>query len=254
MYDVIRTKFFLKMGFDASFLEDDRSNFFLRGDGTSFQKLEFKKLSSELGIDVTSFEFRKMSSTWGQTHPDIAIRNAESATLQHSQVVANTFYHVAKQIQPMKYVQTYTKENNAFPSKLQQLVNDDYKVLHPAIKEKEKMRSKRRIENLEREKEALKDEMYENRSLSVHNKIRSCDRNYFVQLVEEVSGQKIEELVSKMKLYDWRDLLVRIVCMADGDTGNQLRFMWSKMYKVLHFLLSISIKVYIARETLSLEL
>ena len=64
------------------------------------------------------------------------------------------------------------------------------------------------------------------------NKIRGCDGKYFIELVEEATGHKMDELVSQMKPTDWRDFIVRAVCMSKGGVGNQIRFMWTKMYKV----------------------
>ena len=232
MYDLIKIKYFTKKGYEVSFLEDEKTHFFLRGDGTPFQKLELKRLSSELKIDVTSFEFRKMSSTWGQTHPNEEIRNAESSTLQHSKGVAKDRYHLAKQLQPVMYTQTYTKECNSCPPFLQRMLDDKYSPLESVIREKENYRSEKRIEQLEKKKADMKNVMYENRSLSIHNKIRGCDGKYFIELVEEATGHKMDELVSQMKPTDWRDFIVRAVCMSKGDVGNQIRFMWIKMYKV----------------------
>ena len=88
LYDILRMKYFLSMGLTESFLEDDETAFFLRGDGSVFKSLDLTRLSAELKIDVTSYTFRKIVSTWGQTNPDQNIRDAESVTLQHSKRVA----------------------------------------------------------------------------------------------------------------------------------------------------------------------
>ena len=78
LYDILRMKYFLRMGLTEISLEYDETAFFLCGDGSVFKSLDLTRLSDELKIDVTSYTFRKIVSTWGQTNPDQNIRDCES--------------------------------------------------------------------------------------------------------------------------------------------------------------------------------
>ena len=91
-YDHIRTKFFRdklsRFGLDENWLEDDNTPFFLNSACGPFECLDLKKLSEDIGIDVTGYSFRKIVTTWGLSHESSAIRTAESDVLQHCDQVA----------------------------------------------------------------------------------------------------------------------------------------------------------------------
>ena len=65
-----------------NWLDDHETPFFLNSGGSPFQSLELKSLSQYVGVDVTSYDFRKIVSTWAQSHDSEEIRHAEEQALQ----------------------------------------------------------------------------------------------------------------------------------------------------------------------------
>ena len=94
------------LGLRLSYFEEDSTPFFLKSDGSFFDSLELKRLSEELGIDVTSYDFRKQASSWGTSHPNDEVRRAEAVTLQHSEKVAIVDYKLSRQREPQMFTQT----------------------------------------------------------------------------------------------------------------------------------------------------
>ena len=237
LYDILRMKYFLSMGLTESFLEDDETAFFLRGDGSVFKSLDLTRLSAELKIDVTSYTFRKIVSTWGQTNPDQNIRDAESVTLQHSKRVAKEAYLLSKQLQPQNFVQTYVTQQRLFPSKLLETVESAHVTVVATVQRKEKERQKKRYEKLKSDKKSQQQLFLDNRPLGIRNQIRYEEREYFYSLVEEATGKDVMELTRTMDWKGWRNFIVKTVC-SSGQLGEEMRTLWIKMYKV-NFLLKL---------------
>ena len=66
-YHIIRSKYFRgkksKFSKEETWLDADTTPLFLNSAGGPFQSLKLTKLSASLGIDVTSYAFRKIVST-----------------------------------------------------------------------------------------------------------------------------------------------------------------------------------------------
>ena len=237
LYDILRMKYFLRMGLTESSLEYDETAFFLRGDGSVFKSLDLTRLSDELKIDVTSYTFRKIVSTWGQTNPDQNIRDAESVTLQHSSRVAKEAYLLNKQLQPQNFVQTYITQQRLFPSKLLEIVESAHVSVEATVKRNEKERQKKRYENLKSAKTSQKQLFLDSRPLGIRNQIRFEEREYFYSLLEEATGKNVMELARTMDWKGWRNFIVKTVC-SNVQFGEEMRTLWIKMYKV-KFLLKL---------------
>ena len=88
-------------------LTDETTPFFLNSNGSEFWFLDLKHISDEMGCDVTAYDFRRIVCTWGLSHNDVEIRNAEEEALQHGTNVARERYQQNKQIKPQTFTQKY---------------------------------------------------------------------------------------------------------------------------------------------------
>ena len=69
------------------------------------------------------------------------------------------------------------------------------------------------------------------KALGAKHRILEEDRIKFRDLIEEVTGEKIENDLKKRKPLKWRNFFVRAVCSYEGKSGDQLRNLWCKVYK-----------------------
>ena len=81
------------------------------------------------------------------------------------------------------------------------------------------------------ESETNKELLRVNRPLGPRHRVLGVDRNKFKELVEDVTGENIEGTMKLRKPLKWRNFIVRTVCDATGDRGQNLRDIWVKIYK-----------------------
>jgi hypothetical protein len=233
-YDIVRTMFFKnkysKFGKDDQWLEDFDTPFFLNSVGGCFQFLNLKKLSDVIGIDVTSYSFRKIVATWGLSHESDEIRRSEETVLQHGNKIATETYLQNKQLVPQKFTQTYAREESLFPEKLTQKLEKDKKEVDKLTKEIQVRRTGNRYKKLVLEKETLKEIQNEKRPLGPRQHILRLDLKQFSLLLEKLSGSKIEDTIANLKPLQWRDFVVRMVC-SKNEEGKEMRKLWMKMYQ-----------------------
>ena len=81
LYDIIKTKLFQgrvsSQTEKEDWLNDENTPFFLNSSGSPFKTISLKHLSETMKIDVTSYSFRRIVSTWAQSHKDEEIRKSE---------------------------------------------------------------------------------------------------------------------------------------------------------------------------------
>ena len=234
-YHIIRSKYFRgkksKFSKEETWLDADTTPLFLNSAGGPFQSLKLTKLSASLGIDVTSYAFRKIVSTWALTHKCEEIRNAETEALQHSLKVAKERYLQSKQVEPQNLTQTYAKEEGLFPERFKTMLNKDKNLVNKIIVNKETERVKERHTRLLAEKSKTKNNNFLNKPLGPRQRILESDRIEFCDALEEVTGNSIDDLISNLKPLQWRDFLVRLICTSAGKNGETMRRLWEKMYQ-----------------------
>lgn len=234
-YDLVRSNFFKdkksKFSSNDAWLDADSTPFFLNSVCGPFPSLDLKKLSASLGIDVTAYAFRKIVSTWALTHECEDIRNAETEALQHSLKVAKERYLQSKQVQPQNLTQTYAREENLFPANFKKVIEKGKVEVNTIIFEKQEKRAKARYSKLIQEKSVAKNVSFLNKPLGPRQIILEADRIEFFDIVEEVTGNSSDDLLSNLKPVQWRDFVVKITCSATGECGEKLRRLWLKMYK-----------------------
>ena len=235
LYDIIRSNYFQnkrpKISTSSSWLEDPKTPFFLNSACGSFPSLNLKRLSAILEIDVTAYSFRKIVSTWAMTHKCEEIRKAEEEALQHSEHVAKDRYHQGKQVQPQTLTQTYVHEENIFPENLRRELDTHKSDIEKSVVRKQEERSKMRYSNLNKEKILSKKSKYENRPLGPRTAILERDRKKFAKVFQEVTGNALHDLLATLKPIQFRDFVVRVVCSATGENGDELREIWSSFYR-----------------------
>ena len=139
-YDILRERYFkanaTDLGLENDFIEEDSTPFFLKSTGVHFESPKYTKISAEIGISVSSYDFRKMKSTWSTSHERPAIRDAEGRCLQHDKDIAMKRYKLNQQLEPMLFTQTYAKVGNFYPNKLMALMEKRRSPLEEAISQK----------------------------------------------------------------------------------------------------------------------
>ena len=71
----------------------------------------------------------------------------------------------------------------------------------------------------------------ENKPLGPKHRVTETDRIRFKEVVEELQHCTVDSLLLEMKPLQWRRLIVRLVCTAEGQDGVELRHLWIKVYK-----------------------
>jgi hypothetical protein len=92
--------------------------FFLNSKGSCFSFVVFDNISAYMQIDVSSYTFRRIITTWALCHKSEEIQEAEEEALNHSNKVAKEAYMQNKMLKPQLLTQTYIREENLFPEKL----------------------------------------------------------------------------------------------------------------------------------------
>ena len=120
----VKKKFFKGRKFEHmqsdKWLEDEETSFFLNSSGSAFKSINLKRISNIMGIDVSTYAFRRIVSTWALSHELEQIRNAETEALQHSMRVATNAYQQNKQLKPQMITQQYISEERLYPKSFQQ--------------------------------------------------------------------------------------------------------------------------------------
>ena len=235
LYDLKRTEFFSGKSSpftpNPTWLDDDETPFFLNSACGPLSFLDLKHISVAMNMDVTSYDFRRIVSTWGQSHKSMEIRSAEEEALQHDNKIAKTHYLQNKQLKPQTFVQKYTREENLFPEKMRQKIERNTGQSHVLIKMKEDQRKKGRLDNLSKDKENKVLSLQANRRLGPTQRIFPKDKSVFLENLQTHLGSKIMDDRKLMKPLQWRAIVVKSVCLAEGSCGESLRETWKKMYQ-----------------------
>ena len=95
----------------------------------------------------------------------------------------------------------------------------------------EKKRQSRQLTTLTEEKRAMKQIQRDNHPLSARRTILEVDRKCFGDLIVKMTGENIEKNVNQRKPIEWRNFFVRTVCSVDGESGENIREVWKKVYR-----------------------
>ena len=235
IYDIKRIRYFKgrKSPFTSKedWIHDDETPFFLTSACSPFKSLNLKHISEAMGIDVTAYNFRKIVSTWALSHASEEIRLAEEEALQHSLKVAHSNYMQNKQIKPQRLVQKYVEEESLFPEAFKKNIEKTNAIVKDAIKSTEEKRTKKRIENLLKKKEAYTILKSENRPLGPKHRILVKQRKRFLELMKEIKNSEVESCLTDLKPLQWRQFSVRAVCTAKDEQGRELKELWKQIYK-----------------------
>ena len=97
--------------------------------------------------------------------------------------------------------------------------------------EKSQIKIKERYSKLVLQKEISKKVNFCNKPLGPRQRILETDRSEFSSIVEVLTGNNIDDLLSSLKPNQWRDFIVRLVCSSKGENGDKLRKLWIQIYK-----------------------
>ena len=177
--------------------------------------LEVNVAESKLNYN-NSFPHRRFISTWGLSHRLKRIQDAEDTALQHNNRVAEGVYRQNRANETQFFVQTYSAENQIFPNNILDNIDKNEQECRKEMDEEEKVRMKRRHENLLSKKELAEQRKAEVRGLSSRNRVSSKNRSDLLRVLERVSKGRLLEFLDTMSPQEWRHWLVRTVCLAEG--------------------------------------
>ena len=190
-----------------------------------------KFYSDLIGHKVTPSDFRDIVSTWGLSHSSAKVREAESVALQHHPKVAEQHYRQNKQVQPTKFVQTYVREENIFPSHVKDMLNTAKQEVDDKIRVKGEERTKFRFKTLIEAEQQMKMKKKNKCPLGRYHRIRAATRNKFAKFLglDEEASMEVD-FVKGMKKDQFRKYVVRKICQSDED-GQEMRSLWKDMYE-----------------------
>ena len=234
LYFMIRSKYFgnrISAATDSdNWLHEEETPFFINSNGSSFKYLDLKHISNAIGIDVTSYSFRKIVSTWALSHNSEEIRGAEEESLQHGLKVAREHYLQNKMVKPQKLISTYVEEENIHPESFKKILNKGEIMSQENVKETEEKQKKQRHGNLIKGRESYKRKQMDMKPLGLRQRITNTNKNKFRNLLEKITGEKVEVTLLQKKPAEWRKYIVRNVCI-DDPIGEEIRELWMEVYK-----------------------
>ena len=234
LYDIIKSRFFegrkTKTGED-NWLHNENTHFFLNSSGSPFQAVDLKHLSEAMGIDVTAYSFRQIVSTWALSHDSEEIRLAEGEALQHSLRVAHDHYLQNKMLKPQTLTQRYIAEEGILPDELREEIKRTEIKSKEKISETEQKRQKKQHSSLLKKSEAKKELQRERKPLGPRNRIQGIERNKIKKIIEEITGENIENTLKERTPMKFRNYIVRTVCATKGVSGEEIRNIWVKIYR-----------------------
>ena len=234
VYFVKRLKQF---GIEDQFLKKDldlNKFLFVNGKGKPFKTLDLSHMrdgKSGSGKKVKAFDHRKKISTWAQSHPDKEVRELEPESLQHRKEVASRYYLLNNMSKPQKLVQLYAKEHEVFPSNIVESIAQAEDRVEDILNCQENVGKEARIETLVKEKDEKTSLRKANQELGPKRRILHVDCLRFVELMNLFHRPGMMQEMKSWKPLEWRHLVVRTVCTAKGDIGENLRELWKKVYR-----------------------
>ena len=70
----------------------------------------------------------------------------------------------------------------------------------------------------------------DNNPLSSKRSVLEVDRKDFGDLIKEMTGEDIEKNFNLRKPIEWRNFFVRNICSSEGESGENIRLLWKKVY------------------------
>ena len=184
-----------------------------------------------MGLDVTSYSFRRIVTTWALSHESEMIRNAEEDALNHGAKIARDRYLQNKQSKPQMLTQKYKEQEHIFPKTVVEQIKITEKMSLSQLKETEERRTKQRYANIVSKDAEYAKARQENRPLGPRQRLLTSDRNRFREMVEDLLKESIEISLRKFSPKMWRNFIIRLVFTADEPKGFELRKLWVKIYK-----------------------
>ena len=99
------------------------------------------------------------------------------------------------------------------------------------IRETEEKRQKKQHSSLLKKYEANTELQRENRPLGPRNRIQGLERKKLKQLIEEITEENIEITLKQRTPLKFRNFIVRTMCAARGQKGEDLRNIWTQIYR-----------------------
>ena len=212
-------------------IDDENTPFFRNSSGSSFCSVNLKHISAAMRIDVSAYAFRRIVSTWALSHKLEEIRQAETEALQHSLTVATGAYQQNKQIKPQVLTQTYVEEEGLYPKEFHREMKEIEASSRKLIIDNEEKQLKKQQESRVKEKESLKMLQLQHKPLGPRHMVMGTDRNQFKRLVCQIAGENTLIDLKSRNPKQWRNFFVRLVCSTVGDLGEQIREVWTKVYR-----------------------
>ena len=125
--------------------------------------------------------------------------------------------------------QRYINEEQIFPSPLKTLIKKNQSEVGDILLEKKNERAEKRKLKLLKKQNDYKLLLKETRKLGPKHRILTKQRHEFMEKISTVANVTFEELKKKNPL-QWRNFLVRTICLATDDNSSKLKQLWCDMY------------------------
>ena len=195
---------------------------FLNSKGTMFTFLNMKHISNTIGIDVTSYKFRKLICTWALSHPNKLVREAEAPALNHKPDVAENVYRENRAIKPQLLVQQYNVEEEVISSQMK----DDLQHLDPEVKKLiDDMRAEQEVRQqreMVEDRKRLEKQHLDYKHLGPFHRV-SVENKRRIQTELKNLGIEVYDWVQTLSKSKFRHKLVREICQPEA---KELRNLW----------------------------
>ena len=234
-YDLIKQRFFegKRPGkvTNENWLDDLQTPFFLNSEAGSLSRVDLTHLKEALGVDIVSYSYRKILSTFALNHESEEIRQAEMVTLNHSLSVARKHYNQNNALKPQILTQTYVAEEGYLTSEFEKIVTEVGIKTQSVVSHMEKKRTEHLKQSIMQDKEDQDILRRKLLPLGPRKRILDTDFNEFIAILEKSTSVNIVTDFKEKTPAAWRKFLVRSVCSISGEDGDEIRRIWKSMYK-----------------------
>ena len=195
---------------------------FLNSRGSQMGSLNLKPISDAIGVDVTSYDFRRIIVTWALSHSNPLVREAEAPALNHKPNVAEEVYRQNRAVKPQLLVTQYNREEAVISSEMKEDVRNLNPSLSKLISDMHAEQETRHHKEIMEEREKLIHQYQEIKHLGPHHRISEKNKNGIEAELKKV-GVDVLELVQSLNKPRFRHKIMREVCSPEA---KELQTLW----------------------------
>ena len=219
---------------------------FLNSKGSQIVQLNLKPISDAIGVDVVSYDFRRIIVTWALSHSNPLVREAEAPALNHKPNVAEEVYRQNRAVKPQLLVSQYNKEEAVISSEMKEDVRNMDPSLSKLISDMHAEQETRHNKEMMEEREKLVIQHQELKHLGPYHKISEKNKKG-IEMELKKAGVDVLNLVQNLSKPQFRHKMLRIVCSPEAE---ELQTLW----KVKHLVITGLIRSHDAQRIVTLPI